>query len=545
MKNQFLYKVFALALVFTVMFQACKNPIEDVDIIVNTDIFKSPVMVHFVNANENSSTAPSDFNVTISGPDADFVVNELGKKSFKAINGVITLALAKGKVANEQNPVTFTVYAEIPGFSPATQTIVLSTDRAAEYTVPVVEYANPAAGTSVSTQSNPVANGVSAAPISITVPTTAALPESASITIPANTEFRDAAGNRISASSVKTNVINYGTGSDAALQAFPGGFNAAGKTFVTGGFVSITMEAGGKSVKQFSKPIEIEIEMRQDLINPVTNATIKVGDIVPIWSLDESKGEWKFEHEVAIIRNSEGKLAARFLADHLSVWTINWTFESCSNPVTLTINMPDPMMKGQYFVRVESSTGQFLAGLHANSSWSAAETLENGFTATIKNVPSIPNAKIAVYTDRFDPNSKVAETPLFNPCSTPQVSLTIGTQPNQAEWIDLDIDLTGKCANAELALNLNAWVTFKEKGAPAREVQNVFITNGKASMRVKNGKTYEISTIYDNKRHSTEFTVDKGNTQLPASKEIKGNLTYNSSTNTLLLNGEIILPNCS
>lgn len=139
----------------------------------------------------------------------------------------------------------------------------------------------------------------------------------------------------------------------------------------------------------------------------------------------------------------------------------------------------------------------------------------------------------------------MAETAIINPCTTSQVDLTISAQSNQADWIDLDLDLTGKCANAELALNLNAWVTFKEKGASARGVQNVFLTNGKASLRVKNGKTYEISTLYDGKMHSTEFTIDKGNSQLPASNDINGTLSYNASANTLLMNAEIILPNCS
>jgi hypothetical protein len=43
------------------------NPLEGVELTVNNNIYKSPILIQFVDANPNSKTLPKDLTVTISG----------------------------------------------------------------------------------------------------------------------------------------------------------------------------------------------------------------------------------------------------------------------------------------------------------------------------------------------------------------------------------------------------------------------------------------------------------------------------------------------
>ncbi len=58
-----LYIFIGLSLVF-----ACQqiNPLDEVELTVSSAVTKSPVLIHFANANSTSTNQPSDFAVSIS-----------------------------------------------------------------------------------------------------------------------------------------------------------------------------------------------------------------------------------------------------------------------------------------------------------------------------------------------------------------------------------------------------------------------------------------------------------------------------------------------
>ncbi|MFN3590214.1 MAG: hypothetical protein ACK4UP_12595, partial [Spirosomataceae bacterium] len=87
-----LYAIFGLSVVF-----ACQNinPFEDVELTINTDIYKSPILLRFVDGNADATKVPEGLTVTISGPGKDLVLDDTGGKDYTVIGNVLPLVLDK------------------------------------------------------------------------------------------------------------------------------------------------------------------------------------------------------------------------------------------------------------------------------------------------------------------------------------------------------------------------------------------------------------------------------------------------------------------
>ncbi len=72
------------------------------------------------------------------------------------------------------------------------------------------------------------------------------------------------------------------------------------------------------------------------MINPNTNATIKAGETIPMWSLNDETGQWRAEGNATFATNAAGKLVARLQITHLSDWTCAYPSTSCTSSVTIT-----------------------------------------------------------------------------------------------------------------------------------------------------------------------------------------------------------------
>jgi hypothetical protein len=511
------------------------------------------VLVRFVNANSTGTNQPDEFDVTISGQDAGLVNTGDGGKDFKAVKGMISLALDPSANPTPDDPVVFMVKANIPGFKRATQLVTITGPEEAEYVVPVQDYSNPAEGTASLIKSTALTNGVVSSAETMTTSTGRRLSKTATIKMAAGTQVRDASGNPISANSLESKVIFYGTDSKEALNSFPGGFVATdvigpggnqvpgGGTFVTGGFLSIDMEAGGQEVKEFSQPIEITAGLSNDLVNPVTGTPIQVGDTIPIWSLDEETGQWSYE-STSTVTNGPGGPAITFSASHLSCWNIDWfCYYRCPGPLGIKIIMANPAYRARLWLHLETANGQYLGGLYTNSTWSTPVELFHGYQASFAWIPAcIPWVKITVF-DRYT-YKKICETPLFNPCNSPLVNVNIPAQATP-DIVTIKINMKGKCANKNVTANLTTWAILFN-GASWYDYTIVRITNGKATVRLPNGGNYTFMAIYGGVAYTSTFTLNKTDFTFPAAAGITGNATFDAATNTLTIKGQIQIPNC-
>jgi hypothetical protein len=521
----------------------CKKPSDNITWSVNTDVFKSPILIRFVNANSSSTVQPKSFTVQISGQDADKVMMGSGGTDFQADNGFLPLALDPSANPSPENPVIFNVYAKIPGFAPVSQTFMVTSDTIpVDHTILALEYAHPADGTAVLQQSTPLSSGVAPATILQTSPA-GSMTESSTITIADGTQMLDANSNVINASSLESEIVHFGTATQSSMLAFPGGFNPVDVekdgqsihdvTFKTGGFLSIKMTAGNSEVKFFSKPITVSAELNSGLINPETDQPVQVGDTIPIWSMNEQTGQWKYETTSTVVLDGSGKISLQFQASHLSCWNIDWWFYApCRNVLSVTVRITQPNFRPQYELVLVDANEQYLGGLYTDNTWATVVTLYDGLTTIIPRVPNIGRAKLVVYTRRGDPTSKIAETAFFNPCTAGSVTITINP-PAPPQLINVKLFVQGKCTNKKVVANVGAWVFLYKVNAPWWDWKIIYVNRGQANFWLENGATYFVATYYAGGFYTTTGTFNKNDMNFPQENGLGGTATYDANTNTV------------
>jgi hypothetical protein len=122
--------------------------------------------------------------------------------------------------------------------------------------------------------------------------------------------------------------------------AFPGSFNptnvkdenganlGAG-TFTSLGFIALDMDVNGTPVKQFGgNPTTVTIDISPNILDLDTGNPIQIGDVVPIWSLNETTGEWQREG-TSTISGTAANPKVTFTQTHLSQWNMGKIIPSC------------------------------------------------------------------------------------------------------------------------------------------------------------------------------------------------------------------------
>jgi hypothetical protein len=526
-------------LIFGTALNSCKNPTEGVTININTHILKSPTAVSFVNAKKDTPNQPTNFPVTVGGKDAASVVTISNRTDFSATDGRIFLALKKGVVPSESNPIIFTVAAEIPGFAPATHTFRITKDEPLSVVVPVVEYANPVTGTSAKIQENPLIAGATTDAFSIQTLANPGMTEQATVSIAAGTQFKDAGGNVINAIKLESRVLNYGTSSNESLAAFPGGFNATnitnenrqpiagGVAFTTAGFIAIDMYAGATEVKSFSKPLNVSMGINKDLLNPVTGLKVKVGDVLPVWSLDDKSGQWAFESNATIFSDVSGSLKAIFSASHLSYWNFDWAQGFCANQLTLNFNAVN-YLNDPYSVVIMSDKG-----------YSSAATMS--ITDKLSTTFRVPTGNIKVVVR--DPNGNVVtETPYFDACASGTVPINMPLA-TEIDVVNVDMVLQGTCPNKPVNANVSTWVRLYEQSKGLQNSYVVYVVNGKVNIKVKNNTKYVVEAQYGDQWKTTEILFSKTNFSFPGT--ITGTAVFVEGTKILNVEAQFPLPDCN
>ncbi len=545
-----LYAIFVLLVVF-----ACQkiNPFEDVELTVNTDIYKSPILLRFVDGNPDATKVPEGLTVTISGPDKDLVLNDAGGKDYTVAGNVLPLVLNKNVSPSQTKPINFTVAVSGTGYVSTSKTItVVSADSSLSFEIPLTSVNNPPHGAAAATKVLSLTAGET-----ITVPATADKVETAQITIAPGTQVKDAAGNVINATTVKAQVVQYGTQNEEALRSFPGGFspqnvatqngtNTNGE-FITAGFVAVDMEADGKKVTGFSKPIDIKVGVSAELDNPETGQKVREGDKIPTWSYESETGGWKEEGEAVVTKGSDGKLVASFKASHLSYWNIDWFYGLSFNRICATSfklrvssNITGYVNSYDYYTKMyivqSNGTRIFRGNLYYFSPVNGAANPFGG------NVPSGYRMQFEVY--RYGDNAKIGGTDIFNPCGITQVPVTI-TAPSPPVYLDIDMDFTARCSNKNVNIKPSIWVIFYD--ITAGRWSWTYAISGKANIKLREGREHIFYTYYGGKAYSGNVTFGKNSSNIATSgggTGISGTITYNNSTGKVNILASYIGNNC-
>ena len=239
--------------------------------------------------------------------------------------------------------------------------------------------------------------------------------ETTKVVIPADTVLTSATGAKVTGA-LKVITTHYSAQEANSIQLFPGGFavlattpdsNATAETekditFVTAGFTSIVIEnEKGEKVKNFSKPIEVKMQIKEGTTNPDKNKAIAIGDIVPVWSYNEDTGKWVYEEDETItdLNTTDDFYNVVVKAAHLSYWSLGWFFsKTCDKKTRINIvDSNDNLVTGQQLYMTANFVG-------VSSYFHSGYIYNDGF-ALLDKIPEDKNITIQAYlsNDRSTP----------------------------------------------------------------------------------------------------------------------------------------------
>lgn len=533
MKN-FKYITLAFALII-ILFAGCKNPADDVQIVVDTDIFKSPTLIQFVNAKAGAE-GPKSFNVEIVGPGANLVRTITGGKVFKTAEGYLNLVLDREANPSPTAPVKFTVIANTVGYAPTylDVTITSATDPTI-YKVPMVEYANPTAGSGVVVATRAITGGTSSADLSFTTATNAGMSQKSDIVIPNGTTFFDASGASVGGNQLEARVVYSGFAADGSFASLPGdGFAAnligangqpvpAGAYLDPVGSVSINMFANGKEVKSFNKPVTLDIEINSTIINPTTNQPIKENETIPLWSLNSQTGQWKNEGNATVVKNAANILVARAQINHLSDWVFAYPANAgCTTSITINRTTDKEDETFTFTDLVKRSTGSFTL-----KKGEKTKTFSGGIIRSANKLTVTAGSDI--YVNRQ----------ITSPQSTFCGKNTVFDFVEKPDLVGVDLDIKFKCTTKDLLTGINSFITITPIGASSGSSSSYSLTKGIGSGTITNGVTYKIVASVDGVAYTSQFTADKKNFVLPSGFDLTGTVVFDANTNRLKIVGQV------
>jgi hypothetical protein len=313
------------------------DPLEDVHLLFNMVPMSTVVSVDFVDSYD-SSLITSPVNMEVTGPGSNMVVNleNEATTSFTSGEGIICFGIKDEADVSIDNPLEINLVFSAAGYMLNSRALTLTSTNGQSFSVVMANSANLPDGVTVSSLKAATAiNGVTSEEISISTTPSRISGAKVTITIPEGTTIRDRAGNKI-AGDLKTTATYFDPSSDEALEVFPGGFvvNAANSkamipengTFVTAGFAYFsTKNEKGEVAATFDKAVTVDMEIPAGTWNPETNAAIKAGDSVPVYSYAPDDGTWDLEDTgTAVGPNGDGNFTVQFSTKHFSYWNLDW-----------------------------------------------------------------------------------------------------------------------------------------------------------------------------------------------------------------------------
>lgn len=107
---------------------ACKNPTEDLKVVIDTDIIKYTALIHVADAS-NGGPAPANTTISISGPAASDIYEVSGKKDIRLSSGVVTIGLGPGRVPEPGQPANITVEISAPGYNKVLRQVSFTVEK--------------------------------------------------------------------------------------------------------------------------------------------------------------------------------------------------------------------------------------------------------------------------------------------------------------------------------------------------------------------------------------------------------------------------------
>jgi hypothetical protein len=348
---------------------SCNKPFDGVYAILSNDYIDYRVSLQVIDANPKATNYyPTNATITLSGDAVSqgLIYTAEGIKAteepgnIKLVKNAVTLAVKPYFKISKTSPLKFTITANAPNYVSNSQDVVITNIDSLQYVdVKLLNLlALPTGVTAKQVTVGSIINGESTTDVIIDVTTGgggASTQTEASVSIPAKTVFKDANNNPITGGgSFTLNLTTFNNSTPESSSAISGGLDnvvtsAGNVTFILGAAINITAFIGNSSVKFFTNPIAVDINLPTNTFNPITNSPIKSGDIMEVWSKNEGGAPWVKE-STAVVRVDPitGKFKTTMLVTHLATWMVAFSQAQCASPLQITYVSTDNLITPIY-----------------------------------------------------------------------------------------------------------------------------------------------------------------------------------------------------
>ncbi|MBE9599597.1 hypothetical protein [Pedobacter sp. MC2016-24] len=532
------FKLFSFVLALGFVFNSCKNPADNLNILVDADIIKYKAT--FILSTSDGTAIPNDITVTATGTDAGSIYDFSGSKKIYAPAGVATIGVAPSGVPKGSTKLNFNVVIKATGFLDKNLPVSIEQDQFSQIIkVTLLRATTPSPASSVVVAEVGLGtDGKTTTSTTISTPVTGTVTETTSITVPAGVQFKGADGTILSGGNLSAQAVNFDPTDPAALALFPGGKLSApnittpgGTTgsavFLPAGFTDIQMFVGGVEVKNFTTPINIGVQLDPTYKPQSSGQLLKAGDKLAVYSYQVSTGQFKYEGLANVALDASNKLAASFTTDHLTVFIVGDVVStaSCTEP---NVTFIAPWLTGgatrTVNVEISNNDGKVLA--------TSEVLLKDGLADKFRGLPPIPvRYRIIDVTT----STVLASGSIADPCAGGNLSITVG-QPGGPAIQNVTLVLNVVCPNKGPVTPPNFDMFYKTAGA----AESAYVLLGTANQGLIKTSLLKVGSTYDFRvtwKNETKRVNNRTITDLDMSTTVgEGlNLGTNTASNRALL----------
>ena len=500
--------------VFLLYFPGCDitDPAEGIKAIMNTKERTTTVAVILRDAATNEPVGFDNNNkvrVTIEGKDKDKVIDLVNRKKteFESVKGFISFAFLDDVVPDINNPLEIIIIAEADGFITTSLPLTITIPENNPVEIMMVNTSSPPEGV-VGEVNQPIGStsstGHATSDIQFGTGRDPITNTRASFFIRNDTRITTSTGNPLQGQ-LRATYHLFNSRSPESLQSFPGGFSVQADDspngedrvfFTTGGFTSIqiTDQAGNRAVN-FDPPIQVGIELDQQ-VRDHNNNPVNSGDMVPIWSYDETSGSWTFERNAPIRDGGSGNLEVQFEASHLSWWNIDWFSNACYEGTRVNLLGNNSQLRGR-LIRADNMT--LLGWMASRYLYDSANFIQ--FIWAPRGIPGI----LELYNMSEE---LLATVELPNLCSTTPVDVNLQSSTE----ITVTFRGTGLCPDKVEDVQIRPnFPAFYKPASSGVWLSAGNVVNGEIQITFPAPGMYNFGAYYENEWY--QFSLDLSNAQ--------------------------------
>lgn len=364
-------------------------------------------------------------------------------------------------------------------------------------------------GVGVKLQEEALTGGSNASDISVsTDPSTEGT--SSDVNIPAGNIFKDANGNPINSGDLSVEVVHFdGKDIDASRVSNTsdiGSLEDENGQVLTNVILAplatadVNMFVGGVEVKEFNTPIQIVMDVNEDVINPNTGTNVAAGDEINIYSTSDDSN-WAYLGK-EIITDAGGKLVISFETNHLSTFSAAFKVEKCVDGKAI-LQLPN---NGSGFASVYM--GKFIT---LTGAVFPTVGIKIGDKLSLVNAPS-ENANLVLQPFFSDGLSVTIENIAWCSSSNDNPAEVSNINDLIPEGVTVNLNISAKCPSGNSAIIPNEVKVFIDYQGFGFFKDVGIIKDGKIALPgIVLNKSYEMKVTYDGESGFGNYTFTSEN----------------------------------